>query len=522
MNDNKNKRNKILKIAGLIGLFLLVFGISFALFTVTLNGTKKNRITTGSMSIKLTEMDGTLISTPGNDYKTSTSYMINLENQIPISDSEGKEIEGYQYKLVNDGTVDARYKLYLKVPSSVTLDAQYIKFDLEQDGEKVTFEPELLSSMESSTVTDSDNDTFTLYKIDGDLINHSDDTTYKLRLWVDEDADNAAMDKEFIAWLYVDAQQKTSSTNPFKDDTIAYAIYRDNPKPKRLDSVNATGFDTTYGETAGLYSTTDMNGGDTYFYRGPVENNYFKKEGQASVNAFDRFYRVREDGTVIAPLLSLQNASSYSDVSNSFVHYKDSNIYTVINQELQQIAAQLKAQPTTWCSDSKMRTNADYNSIFLSDLESGYTANLMGPFSKLNLNGTTLSEIESAEGDAQIALIKKVKFDIDLSCRAEDKYQSAFSEFSAWDAVLAGYGFDGGSSFFNLGFDVYLNSMAVSLTDGTNYEENAYVLSSGGISTTSPDNRRGIFVMYSFPKNIRVLSGNGTEANPYVLKDYYS
>ena len=119
-DKRKEKRNQILKICGMIGLFLLVFGISFALFTVTLNGTKKNRITTGNMSIKLTEMDGTVISTTGNDYKTSTSYMINLENQVPMSDAEGKETEGYQFKLVNDGTADARYRMYLKVPSTST------------------------------------------------------------------------------------------------------------------------------------------------------------------------------------------------------------------------------------------------------------------------------------------------------------------------------------------------------------------------------------------------------------------
>ena len=53
-----NKKKQIIKIAGLIGLFLLVFGLSFALFTVTLNGTKKNRITTGTLSLELLDKNG--------------------------------------------------------------------------------------------------------------------------------------------------------------------------------------------------------------------------------------------------------------------------------------------------------------------------------------------------------------------------------------------------------------------------------------------------------------------------------
>ena len=46
MDNKKDKRKKILKISGLIGLFLLVFGLSYALFTVTLNGTKKVKVKT--------------------------------------------------------------------------------------------------------------------------------------------------------------------------------------------------------------------------------------------------------------------------------------------------------------------------------------------------------------------------------------------------------------------------------------------------------------------------------------------
>ena len=48
--ENKNiKKNKVLKLTALLGLFLLVFGISYALFSVVLEGTKKNKISTGTL-----------------------------------------------------------------------------------------------------------------------------------------------------------------------------------------------------------------------------------------------------------------------------------------------------------------------------------------------------------------------------------------------------------------------------------------------------------------------------------------
>lgn len=54
----KNKKKKIIRVAGLLGLFLLVFGVSYALFSVVLNGTKRNKITTGNLDLRLIEVSG--------------------------------------------------------------------------------------------------------------------------------------------------------------------------------------------------------------------------------------------------------------------------------------------------------------------------------------------------------------------------------------------------------------------------------------------------------------------------------
>ena len=51
-NNIKNKDKKVIKVIGLFGLFLLVFGLSYSLFQVTLNGIKKVKISSGKLELK--------------------------------------------------------------------------------------------------------------------------------------------------------------------------------------------------------------------------------------------------------------------------------------------------------------------------------------------------------------------------------------------------------------------------------------------------------------------------------------
>ena len=123
MKEIKNtKKSKIIKVAALLGLFLFVFGISYALFTVVLNGTKRNRITTGNLGLTLTDINGNI---------EPEGLAINLENTVPITDEEGVETEAYQFVVTNTGTIPASYKLHLVDDGVNTLKDEYIKYDLE-------------------------------------------------------------------------------------------------------------------------------------------------------------------------------------------------------------------------------------------------------------------------------------------------------------------------------------------------------------------------------------------------------
>ena len=211
--DKKEKRKKILKVSGLIGLFLLAFGLSYALFTVTLNGTKKVKLKTGKLELQLLdENDNPIYITNQNN---TTSYEINLDNQVPISDEDGLSTQGFTFKLDNTGSIDARYTIYL---DDVALDIgeeriadQYVKYSLTKNNSEGT--PALLST----TLAENERE------LDKGVIREDETNTYTLKIWIDEEATNEAMDKVFNATLRVEGVQYVAPPAPNYGTKIAEA-----------------------------------------------------------------------------------------------------------------------------------------------------------------------------------------------------------------------------------------------------------------------------------------------------------
>ncbi len=90
------KNNKKLIIISSIIIILLLIGISFAYLVTTIHGTKEYVIRAGSLGLRLEE---------GNE--------LTLEKQIPLEDSEGQSLTGFNFSLVNEGNIDTDYTIYL-------------------------------------------------------------------------------------------------------------------------------------------------------------------------------------------------------------------------------------------------------------------------------------------------------------------------------------------------------------------------------------------------------------------------
>lgn len=100
--ETKQKTGKKSEVIfGTIGVFILilaVIGISYAIWSKTFLGTKENSLKTGYVSFSYSEADNSYIS---------------LENALPISDKQGKELSGA--KNVFDFNVSASYKGVSKI-----------------------------------------------------------------------------------------------------------------------------------------------------------------------------------------------------------------------------------------------------------------------------------------------------------------------------------------------------------------------------------------------------------------------
>ena len=192
--DKKDKRKKILKISGLIGLFLLVFGLSYALFTVTLNGTKKVKLKTGKLELQLLDDNNQDITDANN-----AGYVINLDNQVPVDDETGLGTQAFEFKLKNNGTIDASYTIYLDdvaLESGETrLPDSAVRYSLTKNGSAD-------SAQDLTSIGSNPN-----RKLDEGVIKKDATNTYTLKIWIAEDAGNEAMDKVFNATLRVEGTQ---------------------------------------------------------------------------------------------------------------------------------------------------------------------------------------------------------------------------------------------------------------------------------------------------------------------------
>ena len=90
------KDNKKIILISISIIVLLLIGIAFAYLVTTLYGEKEYIVRAWSLGLELEE-----------------NNELTLEKVIPIEDSEGMTLEGFNFSLVNNGNVETDYTIYL-------------------------------------------------------------------------------------------------------------------------------------------------------------------------------------------------------------------------------------------------------------------------------------------------------------------------------------------------------------------------------------------------------------------------
>ncbi len=178
------KRRNIMILMISLSLVLLL-GSSYAMLRSTAEGKNPYVINVGTLQV----------SFEGSTEKLS------LENMYPMSDEEGKNISDVlSFVVKNTGNVEARYNLYLEELSNTPVFKDHIRFIVKKNEHDYT-DPKTLGNNKY---------------IDANAYLDTNQTAnYKVKLWLDREADNTYMSdeittKEFKAKVVIEGIQNTN------------------------------------------------------------------------------------------------------------------------------------------------------------------------------------------------------------------------------------------------------------------------------------------------------------------------
>lgn len=345
--QNNQKKQKVLKICGLVGLFLLVFGVSFALFRVTLNGTKKNRITTANLSLQLLDKNNNPIYEEATEGTIQTGTAIDLTNAVPMSDAEGLETEAFEFKVKNNGNVPAHYDLKLIDENTTTLDRQYIRYVLETEDWNPKANNTLYNGGFTSNIHKYDIENATEPEEAGELLstlrnNILDQTTifpgeeirYKLRLWIDYDATyEQAGNKTFEANLKLEGSQTKVYAQGKAGDNIDMLYYEDGTI--LLDGTGAIEGLDEIGQSGAPDFDNAENSGVLYFevlnsvFRNKVDSSIDLTKPAVMANAWIKNVAIIQDSALRSKSFPPENVSEVNQAFDSCINGND----TICNTE---------------------------------------------------------------------------------------------------------------------------------------------------------------------------------------------
>ena len=176
------KRRNIMVLMISLSLVLLL-GSSYALLRSTAVGTTPYVINVGSLQVS---------------FEGSTDKL-SLENMYPMSDKEGSnQSKELGFVVKNTGDIEARYNVYLEETSTDPEFKNYIRFISNKNSEGYN-EPKTMG--------------YDKYIDLEARLGVSESASYKVKVWLDKEAENDYMDKTFTAKVVIEGNQiDTSNT----------------------------------------------------------------------------------------------------------------------------------------------------------------------------------------------------------------------------------------------------------------------------------------------------------------------
>ena len=312
------EQKKKYMLLGVIGTLILLIGVSYAYWRLTLTQTGTNQIASSCFSVTL----------------TNEQNAINLQKAYPILDEEGKKLTPYTFTITNNCDTFASYSVNLELLETVLaenrLSAGFVKVMLDENT------PTVLNT--NTNVTPTLDNAYEAYELTTGYLDANASVTYNLRLWIDQDVtiEDDAMNKQLeskitITASYVDHMPTDyeKCVEEYGEDSIQCSIIADasDEESGPCPTVNEDGTVTVNSteSTNGYLCSAPDDYGTSYYFRGNVDNNYVKFAG-----FYWRILRINGDGSIrmiyagdVDVIDNLENktevlANGYNDASTDY------------------------------------------------------------------------------------------------------------------------------------------------------------------------------------------------------------
>ena len=257
------KRNVVFISISLVIILLLVIGVSYSLWNISVSQDTINTATTKCFNVEI----------------TGQKNSISLENAYPISNEKGKKLTPFSFTVTNTCDIFASYTISLESLKGTTLSSKFINTMINNEEIKKLSDYEITDTVNTGSI-----ESHILAK--GSL-GSGDSEDYTLRVWIDYDTTMEDLDNEtktFKSKIVVKAQP--SSWSPVDEgyttlhDAILANEYQSSPEAtiKKIEAKGTPDLSKTAPISAddlsdkGLYKSED-DYGNTYYYRGKVNNN---------------------------------------------------------------------------------------------------------------------------------------------------------------------------------------------------------------------------------------------------------
>lgn len=200
-----NRNKKVLRYSlislALICLLLVSFFTynTYSMWIQTFNQTDNNKVSSGCFELEINDLD-----------ENNNSTAINLTNAYPMSETRGLATKPYKLNIKNICEVPSEYTIILNEFNNTNLTNDLIRYQIKKTDES-TFSKllsstelyELDESLKYEIETKQKLSVNRSYKLTEGYLNTNESVNYEIRMWIDYNATNDAMNKNFEAGITI-------------------------------------------------------------------------------------------------------------------------------------------------------------------------------------------------------------------------------------------------------------------------------------------------------------------------------